>query len=175
MPNLYPINTIEQVQAFADAYVPLVLHQLKLFQIDLAEFGIKGDHLGLQVLSAEEFDNAHALIATYAQTIRQGEVHNRRNNTYKFNEVITSHGLELQSIEIFEPKPDAIIEKLKAGFEHIALYVQEYDALLNFSQQFELPVGKSLDFNGSRAFKSKFLNLVEIEFREDYLWKCLQK
>ena len=132
-------------------------------------------HLGIQVISSEEFDAVHRSIMTYAEVINEGNIHERRNNVYRLNEFIVTGGIELQSIEIFEPKPNADISKLKTGFEHIAMKVDKYDELENFFKQNNLPIDKSVDLGDSKFFKTKFINLVEIEFRNGYLWRDISK
>ncbi|MDQ5981527.1 MAG: hypothetical protein QG570_276, partial [Patescibacteria group bacterium] len=83
--------------------------------------------------------------------------------------------IEIQSIEIFEPKPTADISKLKPGIEHIAMKVDRFDELEEYFAKNKLPIDKSVQMNDSRFFKTKFINLVEIEFRNNYLWKNLHK
>ena len=169
----YPIHSTSDLREFFKSYVPLIKYNLSDFDIAVEKFGIFGDHLGLQVLSKDEFDTVHNLLSKYTEVIREGIIHERRNNTYKLNEFITVDGIELQSIEMFEPKPDADVSKLKPGFEHIAMKVQKYDELKDFFERNQLPIDKAVEYGGSRFFKTKFVNLVEIEFRDGYLWQDL--
>lgn len=169
----YPVHSIAELSAFFESYIPLIKHSLSTFNINLENFGISGDHLGLQVLSGDEFDSVHQLISSYSEVIKEGVIHERRNNTYKLNDFIIADGIELQSIEMFEPKPDAAISKLKPGFEHIAMKVEKYDDLKDYFKRDKLPIDKSVEYGGSRFFKTKFVNLTEIEFRNSYLWQSL--
>jgi predicted metalloenzyme YecM len=175
MLNHYPLHNTDVLQNYLEAYIPLVQYQLDQFGIDIKRETFHGDHLGLQVLSSQEFDEAHSLITQYAKTIKQGRIHDRRNNTYKLNQFIKAHDVQIQSIEMFEPKPDADLNKLKPGFEHISIFVQDYDNLYTYFVENNLPISKSVDLNGSRFFKTKFVNLVEVEFRDSYLWEALEK
>lgn len=171
--NQYPINTRYELNKFFESYSHIVLNQIKLFGIDLSEYGIVGDHLGLQVLSNSEFDLAHDYIIKYAKIIKKGIIHDRRNNTYLLKDFIKANGIEIQSIEVFEPKPTADLSKLKPGFEHIAMKVEKFDELLDFFDKKKLPMDKFVELGDSKFFKTKFVNLVEIEFRNDYLWESL--
>ncbi len=170
----YPIHSQQQLENYLKVYIPLVFNQLNIYGVDIKAFGITGDHFGLQVLSAEEFDKSDTLLQTYATLVNAGEMHNRRNNIYKLTSFPKINDIEIQSIEMFEPKPDADINKLKPGIEHIALVAQKYDELHKFFIEKQLPIDKSADFNGSKFFKTKFVNLVEVEFRNDYLWQAIQ-
>jgi hypothetical protein len=170
----YSLNTADEVQTFFVSYLPLVKLCLQNFGV-LGNFNFSGDHLGLQVGSAVEFDAVHNLLTKYCETITEGVIHNRRNNTYKLHDFITHDGVELQSIEMFEPKPDVDVSKLKLGFEHIALYSPEYTAVYEHFCTNDLPIAKSVDMHGSKFFKTTFMNLVEIEFRNDYLWQSLKQ
>lgn len=169
----YPIKSQIDLETFVQSYLPLISYQLSVYGIDPIEYGIKGDHLGLQLLSKEEFDNSHKLLIHYSKVINEGVIHKRRNNTYLFNDYIIFNDIEIQSIEIFEPKPDADLNKLKPGIEHIAFYVKEYDKLFDYCVKNNIPIDKSVDYDGSKFFKTRLINMVEIEFRNDYLWKSL--
>jgi hypothetical protein len=171
----YPIHSASELNKFLEKYIPMVRNQLDMYGIKPDEYGIKGDHLGLQTLSPEEFDAIHSHLIEFSDLIKEGTIHNRRNNLYKLHDFIETNGIELQSIEIFEPKPDAIISKLKPGVEHIALKVDKYEKLLTFFQSNSLPIDKIIEYEGSKLFKTKLINLVEIEFRNDYLWETLQE
>jgi len=174
--NYYSIKNRVELSAFFDAYIRLVLNQFKIFNINFTEFGISGDHLGLQVLSSDEFDLVNDYTLGYSTLIHTGEIHNRRNNVYKLNESIVSNGVAIESLEIFEPKANADLSKLKPGFEHIAFKVDRYDDLLLYLHKHNLPIDKERTFkDGSKFFKTKLLNLAEIEFRDDYLWKLFVK
>lgn len=173
--NYYPTHSRDELETFIQSYIPLIKNQLKIFKIDLDRFGISGDHLGLQTISKEEFDLVHTQLISYSEIINEGNIHERRNNTYKLNEFIKCLDIEIQSIEIFEPKPTADISKLKPGIEHIAMKVDRFDELEEYFAKNKLPIDKSVQMNDSRFFKTKFINLVEIEFRNNYLWKNLHK
>lgn len=169
----YPIHSVDELEEFLLSYMPLIRNQLSIFDISLSKFGISIDHLGLQVISKNEFDLVHKSIVEYAEVIKEGIIHERRNNTYKLNEFIKHDNIELQSIEMFEPKPNADISKLKPGFEHIAMKVDRFDELQTYFIENNLPIDKSVEYGGARFFKTKFVNLVEIEFRDGYLWQDL--
>jgi len=169
----YPISTPAVLRKFIDSYIPLVFNQIENFKIPFKKFNIHGDHLGLQTISADEFDLVNDQLQNYSTLVKAGEIHNRRNNIYKLNNFVESGGIQIQSVEVFEPKPGANISKLKPGFEHIAIKVDEYEKLVDFFDKNNLPIDKSSEFNGSKFFKTKLINMIEIEFRNDFLWKVV--
>jgi len=77
--------------------------------------------------------------------------------------------LTLNGIEIFEPKPNIDESKLKLGIEHIAIIVKEFDKLAtSIPQKY---ISKSAEYPEGKFLKTKFTNLVEIEFRDRSLIK----
>lgn len=106
----------------------------------------------------------------YCTLVHNGTIHNRRNRVYQFNNPITAYDTVIPRIESFEPKPEADIRKLRPGIEHIAYKVDDYDKFFSDCKTSDLPIDKSTtDDEGSKFFKTRFLNCVEIEFRNDYL------
>ena len=141
-----------------------------LKEFNIYEEGLKGDHLGLQVLSADEFNQAHELISRFSTLINAGEIHNRRNNIYRFNEPVMSQGISVRGVEIFEPKPNANLRALKPGIEHLAFMVDDFDSYYEQCLNKGVPIDKMLTFDsGSKFFKTKLVNMVEVEFRNDFL------
>ncbi len=165
----FSLNSYTDLESFANVYLPLVENFLQKFSIDLSENIFKGDHLGVQVLSTQEFDTIDKLLSAYSKIIHAGLIHNRRNNIYKLNTPLKYKNIQIDLIEIFEPKPGADIRKLKPGIEHIAFEVKDYDAFLNKFKASDFPIDKEIDLNGSKFFKTAFINLVEVEFRNDSL------
>lgn len=169
----YPIYNLSQLQDFTNVYIPLVLFQLNEFKLAAHLQNVQGDHFGLQVMSSQEFDTAHEIISSYSQTIKQGIIHNRRNNTYKLNSTINTNNIKVWSIEMFEPKPNADLTKLLPGIEHVSLAVDNLDQIYSHFVDNALPVEKFVEYNGSRFFKTRLTNLVQVEFRDNPLWQDL--
>lgn len=167
--NYYPIENEARLKKFLDFYIPLVLYAAELFSIDLFDKNFAADHLGLQALSAAEFDRADQLISGYSEIIHDEVIHQRRNRVYRFHAPITSNGLSIKGIETFEPKPGADLQRLKPGIEHLALRVEGFEDFYRDLQNRGVQVDKFVDMDGSKFFKTKLVNLVEIEFRNDYL------
>jgi len=166
----YQIKTPKKLKNYLKVYIPLVLNIANSFDINLTEKQFEGDHLGLQVISEYEFDNANCTLLEYAKLIHDSVIHNRRNRVYEFNNPIVVDGISVPRIEIFEPKPGADISKLKPGVEHIAFMTNEYEKLLSSFERNSLPIDKKKVFeDGSKFFKTKLVNLVEIEFRNAFL------
>lgn len=168
--NYYPVKTREELQAYLDAYMQIVLNVADSFAINLATANFVGDHLGLQVLSGEEFDETHKLLSNYSTMVKDSVIHDRRNRVYKFlSPLQTVSGVTFAGIETFEPKPTADLKKLKPGIEHCAFKVLDYDNFYADAQSRNIPIDKSVEMDGSKFFKTSFVNLVEIEFRNDFL------
>jgi predicted metalloenzyme YecM len=166
----YSLNTFFDLQSFVNVYLPLVENYTKKIGIEISKDILNGDHLGVQTLSAQEFDEVSNLIMGYSKTIKEGVIHNRRNNIYKFNQPLKYKDIEIPGIEVFEPKPDADIKKLKPGIEHVAFELKDYDIFLTKIKESGFPIDKEVNFDdGSKFFKTAFINLVEIEFRNDSL------
>lgn len=153
-----------------EVFLPLVIYTQGLFGIDNQKFEIEGDHIGVQVLTPEGFEQMHSSILKYAKIKKQGIIHNRRNNIYLFNEKFEVAGYSFKGIEIFEPKPGADLSKLKAGVEHVAFYSPKFDELYRFVVEKQIPIDKFVeDENGEKFFKTKLLNMIEIEYRNAFL------
>lgn len=123
----------------------------------------------MQVLNAEEFDESSKILSGYATLVHDHIIHDRRNRVYKFESPLEIGVIEIQSIEIFEPKPNADANTLKPGIEHMAFKVNEYDIFFEWFKQQGHPIDKSSDMDGSKFFKTKLVDMVEIEFRNDFL------
>lgn len=124
----------------------------------------------MQITSKEEFNNVSKTLLTYSQLIHDRVIHNRRNRVYQFKETIVIFDISIPRIEIFEPKPGAEIKKLKPGIEHIAFKVDDYKSFINEFKKRNIPIDKEAEYEkGSFFFKTKLIDLVEIEFRNDFL------
>lgn len=166
----YPIKTLQDLIDYLDVYGPLVVNTAKRFGIDLTSSNFMGDHLGLQVLSKEEFDAVDQTLLTYATLVHDTVIHERRNRVYRFAQPIKlACGISFKGIETFEPKPNADLSKLKPGIEHVAFKVTDFAAHLADCQKREVPIDKIGEWGPSKFFKTSFVNLVEIEFRTDFL------
>lgn len=162
----YQVGTPATLKKFINVYIPLVLNIADSFSVDLTSNSFVGDHLGLQVLSSQEFNKVDEELLNYCSLIHDNVIHERRNRVYKFNIPIVSSGVSLQSIEIFEPKPNADVKKLKPGIEHVAFVSKDFDKTKAFFQEKDLPIDKFVEYpNGEKFFKTKLINMVEIEFR----------
>lgn len=166
----YQIKTPEAFKEYLSVYIPLVLNVAQTYDVQLDNEEYKCDHIGFQVLSKEEFDAVSEILSTYSRLIHNNIIHERRNRVYEFNDPLTVGGMNVPRIEIFEPKPSADIGKLKAGVEHIAFFAENYDELFERFQSEKLPIDKHAAFeDGSKFFKTTLINMVEIEFRNDFL------
>lgn len=168
--SYYKINTKDDLQDYANFYLPLVFTVLKEFGVSTDKFDLVGDHFGLQVLSEQEFENADSLLLSYSTLIHDTVIHGRRNRVYLFNNPVTFKDISIPRIEIFEPKPGAELKKLKPGIEHVAFFTPGYDLLFQHFVSKGYPIDKNVEFeDGSKFFKTSFVNLVEVEFRNDSL------
>lgn len=165
----YPIQDEIGIKKFLESYLPLLSFAAGTFSLNLSDRRFSGDHLGLQVTSGEEFDMADKLITGYAKMIHDSIIHERRNRVYQFNSPISAGKFSFRSIEVFEPKPEADLRRLKPGFEHLAFRVDKFEEFYETVKLWRLPVDKFKEMNGSKFFKTSLINLVEIEFRNDYL------
>ncbi len=172
--KFYQLNTRFELQEFFAAYLPLVKLSLKHLGISKDMFRLETDHLGIQVVSSQEFDLVHNFLFTYCTVVNSGVIHGRRNNLYKLSDPIERDGYKLSYLEIFEPKADADIYKLKLGIEHISFYSSNFDELLIHFMENKLPVAKQVNMHGSKFLKTTFMNLVEIEFRNDFLYQAIE-
>lgn len=164
----YPIKSTDEITEFLHSYFPLVVFTLQKFELNL-NTSIAGDHLGLQALSKDEFDQCHDFLTQYSTLIHDGIIHERRNRVYRFNNAIVTDKYTIPRIEIFEPKPNADITKLRPGIEHIAFTVKNYERFVDLCKDRGVPIDKMVDIAGSKFFKTRLLNGIEIEFRNDQL------
>ncbi len=172
--EFYQLNTRHELNEFFAAYLPLVQLALKQFGVSKDRFQLEIDHLGIQVSSGQEFDLVHNSLFTYSTVVNSGIIHGRRNNLYRLNEPIEIDGLILPYLEIFEPKADADVYRLKLGIEHISYYSSRFDELLTHFVENRVPIAKQVDMHGSKFLKTVFMNLVEIEFRNDFLYQAIE-
>ena len=166
--HYYPIKSIESIKKFLQSYLHLVKFTLQQYELNL-NTSISGDHLGLQVLSSEEFDQCHDILLGYCELIHDDIIHDRRNRVYRFKPAIVIDDIAIPRIEIFEPKPNADVSKLRAGIEHIAFVVDDYDDFAARCKEKSIPIDKEVNLDGSKFFKTRLLNGIEIEFRNDQL------
>ncbi|OGG87939.1 hypothetical protein A2592_01785 [Candidatus Kaiserbacteria bacterium RIFOXYD1_FULL_42_15] len=165
----YPINSIPEINSFLEPYLNSVLTMANKLNINLLDKRFSGDHLGLQVLSKKEFDECHSALLKNSEMIHDAIIHERRNRIYRFKKILSLKGITIPKIEIFEPKPNADISKLRPSIEHIAFYIKDYDSFLKECKNNNVPIDKSIDTNGSKFFKTKLIDNIEIEFRNDSL------
>lgn len=165
----YSLATPQQLELYLQHYVPLVIEVAKGFSLDVQSPDLKGDHVGVQVLTSEEFNMCSDVLQKYAQRIRESVIHERRNCIFEFNTPFIVDGIEIPRIEIFEPKPNVDVETLRAGIEHVAFTVESYDSFLKHCQSTQVPIAKAVEKYGSKFFKTSLINNVEIEFRNDRL------
>lgn len=172
MNKYYSLKNITELNEYLQVYIPLVNLFLKHYSLDLKQYNLLVDHIGVQMLNSDDFDQITEQLNTYSTLIKVKEIHNRRNGIFKLNTEFIVNGLLIPSIEIFEPKPDFPPSQLRLGIEHIAFYTDSisYDSLLAYFKQNQLPIDKEGEFSkGSKFFKTTFINGVEIEFRNDQL------
>jgi len=167
--NFYPIHSVEELEKYLTPYLKLVLFSLEQYKINLNTANASGDHVGLQVLSSQEFDDCHQILLKNSKLIHDDIIHDRRNRIYRFHAAPHSSDITIPRIEIFEPKPGVDIRKLRAGIEHVAFTIGNYDEFLSRCQKSNIPIDKINNINGSKFFKTRFINGVEIEFRNDFL------
>jgi hypothetical protein len=165
----YPIHSNEELNEFLESYIPLVLAAAKKFDIDLKDDRFSGDHLGFQVMSGNEFDIYHQIILKNSKMIKDSVIHERRNRIYRFKDYLQADGIVVPRIEMFEPKPNADLADLRPGIEHISFTVEAYDDFLQECQKRGVPIDKVVDMKGSKFFKTKLIDNIEIEFRNDEL------
>lgn len=165
----YPTHSYQELGEFLENYIADVLKVARQLNIDLKDPRFACDHLGMQVLSADEFDQAHQLLLEFSQMVHNAVIHERRNRFYRFNQPFVIEGISIPKIEIFEPKPEADLAKLRPGIEHIAFLVEDYNSFSTDCKKNNLPIDKEVDLNGSKFFKTKLIDNIEIEFRNDKL------
>jgi len=168
--DYYFIKNENQLSLYLEKYIPLVLLVAQKFNIDLSNKRFTGDHLGLQVLSNGEFNICDKELLKFSKIIKDGEIHDRKNRLYEFNKPIQIDSITIPFIETFEPKPNSNISKLRAGIEHMAFVVKDYEEFYQECLNKNIPIEKRVDFDDrSSFFKTKFINGVEIEFRTEPL------
>ncbi len=167
---LYPISNRSKLVNYLNSYITLVCEVATYYDIDLKSSEFQCDHIGIQMTGADDFDRASELLSKYSTILSTNVIHERRNRVFELHEEVAVEGIVLPKVELFEPKPGVPLKALKLGVEHIAFYTCEYDALLQKLADHPEWVDKSLEFeDGSKFFKTKLINLVEIEFRNDRL------
>lgn len=125
------------------------------------------DHLGCQTGSGKEFDEISRTISKYSTLIKETYLQKRRIAVFKFDTPLLGTML-MPKIEIFEPKPEDNVLKLKYGIEHISFYVPEWELFVKENKN-RFPIAKEGEVNNSKFIKTLIINNVEIEFRNDRL------
>lgn len=162
----YSLVSYTALQDYLKLYIPLVLHVAKQYEIDLLSVPFECDHIGYQSIGKEDYENCITKLLGFATKISEITLHDRRVAKFKFMEPIKIDKLVIPGIEIFEPKPGADIAKLKAGIEHIAFVnTEDFRAFYDNTLKNNVPVEKYVAGDDSTFFKTKFIDLVEIEFR----------
>ena len=165
----YSLSSPEELKAYLLPYLQMVKHVCHSFDIDLNSSNFSGDHLGVQVLDANEFENVSEMLSKYSTKVKDNLIHERRFRIFKLNTPLDIDGVVILDVEIFEPKPGADLSKLKPGIEHVSFRVSDYDGFFFFFYLRKVPIGKSNQIGKSKLVKTRFLNLVEVEFRNDSL------
>lgn len=163
----YPIDASEKLYSFLEQYMPRVLRAAGNMGLDL-QHGFIPDHLGLQVMTGAEFDQAHERISGYATLVHDEIIHGRRNRVYRFNHSITAAGMSFPGIEIFESKPGADPKTLRPGIEHAAWVSQDLPTVAARLNK-EGFVMKEATYSRGRFIKTKLINGIEIELRDKTL------
>jgi len=166
----YYLGNLQELEEYCNLYFPLVINYSKaILGIDLKRDTFEGDHLGIQTSSYEEYTYYYKLLSSYMSHNFTNELHGRKVSIFAFRDKFVSNGITLNGIEIFEPKPDTDLSKIKLGIEHISIIAKEYEKTFeNTPKEF---INKSAEYPEGRFFKTKFTNLVEIEFRDRSLIK----
>ena len=153
----YYLGNLRELEEYCNLYFPLIINYSRsILGIDLKKDPFEGDHLGIQTSSADEYTKYY-------------DLHSRKVSIFSFKDQFLSNGISLNGIEIFEPKPDTDISNLKLGVEHISIISKDYEKTFE-----DIPkeyISKSAEYPEGRFFKTKFTNLVEIEFRDRSLIK----
>ena len=165
----YLIKDREQLENYINTYITKTIAVGNNLGINLHEKRFLGDHVGLQVLDAKEFDTVSDVLKGYSSLIHDTVIHNRRNRIFEFNQTLETDGISIPRIEIFEPKPNADLKKLRPGIEHIAFKVGDYGDFLAECQNRGIAIDKIIEYNGSKFFKTAIVDGIEIEFRNDLL------
>lgn len=165
----YPIQSWSVVELFLWGYVPKLLAAGKAIGVGLDSIAFYGDHLGLQVMNAEEFDNAHNELLTFCTMTHDTMIHGRRNRIYRFRSPTPVEGILFRGIEIFEPKPGANPDALRPGIGHAAFLCSSIDDLLVQFHETGVAVAKDATYNDGRFIKTELVDDIEFEFREQSL------
>lgn len=165
-----PLENHAELEGYLLAYAPLVQLMLRQYGIDVQQWSLQGDHLAVQARSAQEFDLFQQLLLQYADILREARLHDRRVTVFRFHGMLQTPRFSIPRIEVFEPKPEVDPKTLRPGIEHIAFTVPKYEALLADCRHRNVPIAKAMEReDGSKFFKTEFLNNCEIEFRNDEL------
>ncbi len=161
MKDLFERATIEQ---FVESYFNSVAFVLN--NLNVAGY-LECDHLGCLLHNPAEFDEVSEVLKTYCDQIKGIVLHGRRVRVFKLHSPI--EGLyPVPKIEIFEPKADVDLTKLRYGIEHISFYCSDWEG---FCAKYKgvLPIAKEGSVEDSYFIKTETINTVEIEFRSDRL------
>ncbi len=169
LPHYYPVNNSDELRRYLSVYLPLVIEECRRFSIDVRQKRFQADHLGLQVLNSEEFDHVSTSLLAFSTIVKDEPIQHRRNQVFRFAVPVEEQGFQLSGIEIFEPKPGESLSKLRAGVEHIAFVVHDYEDFLSEVAARGIPIAKKADYGSGEFFKTVFLNGVEVEFRSSFL------
>jgi predicted metalloenzyme YecM len=166
----YYLGNLQELEEYCNLYFPLITnYSSSILGLDLSNNTFEGDHLGIQTSSHEEYTHYYNLLSSYMSHNFTNDLHGRKVSIFSFRDEFVSKDISLNGVEIFEPKPKVDIGKIKLGIEHISIITKEYDKTFeNISRKF---VNKSAEYPEGRFFKTKFINLVEIEFRDRSLIK----
>lgn len=165
----YSIKSLHHLKEYLKIYTKLVEVVAKHLGVNLKNPKIKGDHLGVQVLSKKEFKICSEKLTQYSTLINESIIHERRVRIYRLNKPLKINSFSFSLIEIFEPKPGADLKKLKPGVEHLAFKVDDYEEFLARCKKNNLPLDKEGKNKNLKFFKTRLLDLVEIEFRNKSL------
>lgn len=165
----YPVKNPELLRRYLSVYMPLVTEECQKLGIDVRQKRFQADHLGLQVLNSEEFDRASKALLAFSAIVKDEPIQHRRNQVFRFAVPVEEQGFRLPGIEIFEPKPGEETAKLRAGIEHVAFVVYDYQGFLAELVARGVPIAKKADYGSGEFFKTVFLNGVEVEFRSSFL------
>ncbi len=163
-----PLSTFfkrESLETFNIAYGELI--NSVLTPLDIPSKELTPDHLGVLTHSSEEFENLTKTLLQYSTQIKEIVLHERRVRVFKLNSPLSGR-YKVPKIEIFEPKPNIDITKLRFGVEHIAFQVKNFDEYISITKG-KVGIIKEGTVGNSKFAKTEILNTVEIEFRSDAL------
>jgi predicted metalloenzyme YecM len=166
----YYLGNLQELEEYCNLYFPLIINYSRsILGIDLLDEAFEGDHIGVQTLSHDEYTHYYNLLSSYMSHSFTNDLHGRKVSIFSFKDKFSSHNITLNGIEIFEPKPNVDPGKIKLGIEHISIVCKEYEK--TFNEMSGAFINKSAEYPEGRFFKTKFTNLVEIEFRDRSLIK----